>query len=57
MYDDYDTKLQTMKLPKISATGKGKLFKISYTDQKYPQPVIVWPTGPREIYVKIEPKS
>ena len=26
-------------------TGKGKLFKITYTDPKHPQPVFVWPTG------------
>jgi putative heme-binding domain-containing protein len=35
-------------------TGKGKLFKISYTDSKYPQPVIVWPTGPREVRVEFD---
>jgi hypothetical protein len=35
-------------------TGKGKLFKITYTDPKYPQPVIVWPMGPREIRVEFD---
>jgi putative heme-binding domain-containing protein len=35
-------------------TGKGKLFKITYTDRKYPQPVIVWPSGPREIRVEFD---
>ena len=35
-------------------TGKGKLFKISYTDPTYPQPVMVWPTGPRELRVEFD---
>src|SRR3954468_24644163 len=35
-------------------TGKGKLFKITYTDPKYPQPVIVWPSGPREVRVEFD---
>ena len=29
-------------------TGKGKLYKISYTDRDHPQPVLAWPNGPRE---------
>ena len=35
-------------------TGKGKLFKITYADPKYPQPVVVWPTGPREVRVEFD---
>lgn len=35
-------------------TGKGKLFKITYTDPKYPQPVVVWPTGSREVRVEFD---
>src|SRR5436190_6660834 len=35
-------------------TGKGKLFKITYTDPKHPQPVVVWPTGPRENRVEFD---
>ena len=35
-------------------TGKGKLFKITYSDPKYPQPVVVWPTGPREVRVEFD---
>jgi putative heme-binding domain-containing protein len=35
-------------------TGKGKLFKITYTDPNYPQPVTVWPTGPREVRVEFD---
>jgi putative heme-binding domain-containing protein len=35
-------------------TGKGKLFKITYTDPDYPQPVFVWPTGPREVRVEFD---
>ena len=35
-------------------TGKGKLFKITYADPNYPQPVVVWPTGPRELRVEFD---
>src|SRR5213078_3063163 len=35
-------------------TGKGKLFKISYADSQYPQPVIVYPSGPREVRVEFD---
>jgi putative heme-binding domain-containing protein len=35
-------------------TGKGKLFKIAYRDPDYPQPVVVWPTGPREVRVEFD---
>ena len=35
-------------------TGKGKLYKISYTDQEHPQPVLVWPAGPREVRVEFD---
>jgi putative heme-binding domain-containing protein len=35
-------------------TGKGKLFKITYTDRKHPQPVFAWPNGPREVRVEFD---
>ncbi len=35
-------------------TGKGKLFKISYTDREHPQPVLVYPSGPREVRVEFD---
>ena len=35
-------------------TGKGKLFKITYTDPDYPQPVVVCPLGPREVRVEFD---
>jgi putative heme-binding domain-containing protein len=35
-------------------SGKGKLFKISYTDQSHPQPVLAWATGPREVRVEFD---
>ncbi|MDB5312940.1 MAG: hypothetical protein JWO38_7142 [Gemmataceae bacterium] len=35
-------------------TGKGKLFKIAYTDRDHPQPVLVWPVGPREVRVEFD---
>jgi putative heme-binding domain-containing protein len=35
-------------------SGKGKLFKISYTDPSHPQPAFVWPTGPRELRVEFD---
>jgi putative heme-binding domain-containing protein len=34
-------------------TGKGKLFKITYADS-YPQPVLAWPAGPREVRVEFD---
>src|SRR5262245_16046740 len=35
-------------------TGKGKLFKITYTDPNHPQPVFAWPAGPREVRVEFD---
>ncbi|MCI0358310.1 MAG: ThuA domain-containing protein [Planctomycetaceae bacterium] len=35
-------------------SGKGKLFKISYTDRGHPQPVLAWATGPREVRVEFD---
>ena len=35
-------------------TGKGKLFKITYTDPSHPQPVLAWPAGPREVRVEFD---
>ncbi len=35
-------------------TGKGKLFKIEYSDPDYPQPVVVWAAGPREVRVEFD---
>ncbi len=35
-------------------TGKGKLYKISYTDKDHPQPVFAWPNGPREVRVEFD---
>lgn len=35
-------------------TGKGKLFKISYTDRDAPQPVLAWASGPREVRVAFD---
>jgi putative heme-binding domain-containing protein len=35
-------------------SGKGKLFKISYTDPSHPQPVFAWATGPREVRVEFD---
>lgn len=35
-------------------TGKGKLFKIEYSDPAYPQPVVAWPAGPREVRVEFD---
>lgn len=34
--------------------GKGKLFKIVYSDRDHPQPVLVWPAGPREVRVEFD---
>jgi putative heme-binding domain-containing protein len=35
-------------------SGKGKLFKISYTDTSHPQPVFAWATGSREVRVEFD---
>jgi putative heme-binding domain-containing protein len=35
-------------------TGKGKLFKITFTDRDHPQPVLAWPAGPREVRVEFD---
>src|SRR5260221_828951 len=35
-------------------TGKGRLFKISYVDERAPQPVIAWPAGKDEIRVAFD---
>ena len=35
-------------------SGKGKLFKISYSDPSHPQPVLAWATGPRELRVEFD---
>jgi len=34
--------------------GKGKLFKITYTDADHPQPVLAWPNGSREVRVEFD---
>jgi len=34
--------------------GKGKLYKITFTDREHPQPVFVWPSGPREVRVEFD---
>jgi putative heme-binding domain-containing protein len=35
-------------------SGKGKLYKLVYTGQDLPQPVLVWPQGPREVRVAFD---
>jgi putative heme-binding domain-containing protein len=35
-------------------TGKGKLYKITYSDLQIPQPVAAWPSGPREVRVAFD---
>ncbi|HEY2911186.1 MAG TPA: ThuA domain-containing protein, partial [Gemmataceae bacterium] len=35
-------------------TGKGKLYKISYTDKEHPQPVLIYPRGPREVRIEFD---
>jgi putative heme-binding domain-containing protein len=35
-------------------TGKGKLYKITYTDKEHPQPVLVYPSGPREVRIEFD---
>ena len=34
--------------------GQGKLFKISHTDPRAPQPVAAWPSGPMEVRVAFD---
>src|SRR5713226_11168 len=34
--------------------GQGKLFKISHTDSRAPQPVAAWPSGPMEVRVAFD---
>src|SRR5262249_19458019 len=34
--------------------GEGKVFKISYSDAKAPQPVIAWATGPMETHMAFD---
>jgi putative heme-binding domain-containing protein len=35
-------------------TGKGKLYKVSYTGKDLPQPVLTWPQTPREVRVAFD---
>ena len=35
-------------------SGKGKLFKIRYTNKRLGQPVAVWPSGPQEVRVAFD---
>lgn len=35
-------------------TGKGKLFKIEYSDPEHPQPIVAWAAGPREVRVEFD---
>ncbi len=34
--------------------GKGKLYKILYSDREVPQPVLVWASGPQEVRVAFD---
>jgi putative heme-binding domain-containing protein len=34
--------------------GKGKLYKISYSDRDHPQPVAVWASGPQEVRIAFD---
>ena len=34
--------------------GKGKLYKISYSDREAPQPVLAWAAGPQEARVAFD---
>lgn len=34
--------------------GKGKLYKIQYTDREHSQPAVVWASGPREVRVEFD---
>ncbi len=36
------------------ADGKGKLFKITYADKEHPQPVLVYPSSPREVRIEFD---
>ncbi len=35
-------------------TGMGKLYKISYTDKKAPQPIAAWPVSPTETEIQFD---
>lgn len=35
-------------------TGKGRLFKICYTDRDHPQPSLVWAAGPQEVRIEFD---
>ncbi|HKB41281.1 MAG TPA: ThuA domain-containing protein, partial [Gemmataceae bacterium] len=35
-------------------SGKGKLYKITYRNRQHPQPILVWPAGPREVRVAFD---
>jgi len=35
-------------------SGKGKLYKITYSDRQHPQPILVWPAGPRELRIAFD---
>lgn len=35
-------------------SGKGKLFKVRYTDRQAPQPVAIWADGPQEVRVAFD---
>jgi putative heme-binding domain-containing protein len=35
-------------------SGKGKLYKISYTGKDLPQPIVAWPQGPREVRIAFD---
>lgn len=35
-------------------TGKGKLFKVTYSDREHPQPVLAWSAGQRELRVEFD---
>ncbi len=35
-------------------TGKGKLYKISFTDKDHPQPVAIWAAGPQEVRIAFD---
>jgi putative heme-binding domain-containing protein len=34
--------------------GKGKLYKISYTDKEVPQPLFAWASGPQEVRIAFD---
>lgn len=35
-------------------TGKGKLFRIRYSDRDHPQPVMAWPASPQEVRIEFD---